>query len=327
MIAELKEKCDLLVQNKRILQDAFKWQAGLMSLTAATLYTDRGTPVNAEQLKRCEAIMKEKTSVFSEFRGNVKMPLLCKMALSDDPEKYFANVEKLYGLLNNGKWLGDEYRIMAAITLCDHVDESEYEAAVSRTNEIYSRMKQEHQWLTSNEDIPFAAILAVSGLDIDRLICEMEKNYRILKDTFHNSNAVQSLSHILALDERIAEEKCASVVSLFDELKAIKHRFGTSYELATLGTLTLLELPEKETAALIAEADDYLKGQKGFGALALSASERRLFAAQLVLQQYGPKPNPGDSAVLGSVLALTIATEISMTLCVACCISASASSH
>lgn len=327
MIAELKEKCDLLVQNKRILQDAFKWEAGLMSLTAATLYTDSGMLADAEQLKRCETIMKEKTSIFSEFRGNAKMPLLCKMALSDDPAQYFANVEKLYGLLNKSKWLGDEYKIMAAITLCDHEDESAYEAAVDRTNEIYARMKQEHKWLTSNEDIPFAAILAVSNLDIDRLIFEMERNYRILKDTFHNSNAVQSLSHILALDERIADEKCARVTALFNELKAIKHRFGASYELATLGTLTLLDLPGKEIAALIAEVDDYLKGQKGFGSLALNANERRLFAAQLVLKQYGPKPNPGDSAVLGSVLALTVATEISMTLCITCCISASATTH
>lgn len=327
MIAELKEKCDLLVQNKKILQDAFKWEAGLMSLTAATLYTDSGMPVDVEQLKSCETTMKEKTGIFSEFRGKAKMPLLCKMALSNDPEKYFTNVEKLYGLLNKSKWIGDEYKIMAAITLCDHADESEYVAAVDRTNEIYSRMKQEHKWITSNEDIPFAAILAVSSLDIDRLIYEMEKNYRLLKDSFHNSNAVQSLSHILALDEHMADEKCARIVSLFNELKAIKHRFGTSYELVTLGTLTLLDLPEKEIAALIAEVDDYLKGQKGFGTLSLSANERRLFAAQLVLKQYGPKPNPGDSAVLGSVLALTIAAEISMTLCITCCISASAASH
>lgn len=252
------------------------------------------------------------------------MPLLCKMALSDDPEKYFAKVEKLYGLLNTNRWLGDAYKIMAAITLCDHADESEYEAAVERTNEIYARMKQEHKWITSNEDIPFAAMLAVSRLDIDRLICEMEKDYRILKDTFHDNNAVQSLSHILSLDERTADEKCASVVSLFDALKAIRHRFGTSYELVMLGALTLLNLPEKEIAALVAEVDDYLKSQKGFGALSLGPNERRLFAAQLVLKQYGPRPNPGDSAILGSALALTIAAEISMTLCMTCCISASA---
>lgn len=327
MTTELKEKCDLLVQNKRLLQAAFKWEAGLMSLTAAALYTDSGRPADVELLKRCEAIIKEKTSIFSEFRGNAKMPLLCKMALSGEPEATFAKVEKLYGLLKKSKWLGDEYRIMAAITLCDHAKESEYEAAVDRTNEIYDRMKQEHRWLTSNEDIPFAAMLAVSGLDVDRLIREAERNYRLLKETFHNSNAVQSLSHILALDEHAAEEKCARVTALFHELKASRHRFGTGYELATLGALSLLELPEKEIASLVAEADDHLKGQKGFGALSLTADERRLFAAQLVLQQYGPTPNPGDHAILSSALALTIATEISLTLCVTCCISASAASH
>ena len=214
MITELKEKCDLLVKNRKTITSAFAWDSGLMSLTAATLYTSSGITADSKKLKQCEAIIKSRTSAFSEFRGNVKMPLICKMALSDTPEKYFNNVETVYKLLNKSKWIGNEYKIMAAITICDHADESEYESFVDKTNEIYSRMKQEHKWLTSDEDIPFAAMLAVSGIDVDKLIDEMELNYKILKEKFHDSNAVQSLSHILALDEQPAEVKCAKVESI-----------------------------------------------------------------------------------------------------------------
>ena len=327
MNTELKEKCDLLVKNRKTITSAFAWDSGRMSLAAATLYTSNGITADREKLKQCEAIIKTKTNAFSEFRGNVKMPLICKMTLSDNPEKYFENVETIYKLLNKSKWIGNEYKIMAAITICDHADESEYELLVNRTNEIYSRMKQEHKWLTSDEDIPFAALLAVSGMNIDKLIAEMELDYKILKEKFHDSNAVQSLSHILALDEQPAEVKCAKVGSVFNELKAIKHKFGTGYELATLGSFTMLDIQEKEVANLIAETDDYLKGQKGFGDLSLGAGERRLYAAQLVLNQYGPENKNVEGVVLGSMLALTIAMEICMILCVTSCIAASTVSN
>ena len=319
----LKEKCDLLVKNRKTITSAFAWDSDRMSLAAATLYTSSGLTADEEKLKECEAIIKAKTNALSEFRGNVKMPLICKMALSDDPKKYFDNVQTVYKLLNKSKWIGNEYKIMAAITICDYVDVSEYELYVNRTNEIYLRMKQEHKWLTSDEDIPFAAMLAVSGMDVDKLIDEMELNYKILKEKFHDSNAVQSLSHILALDEQPAEVKCAKVESVFNELKAMKHNFGTGYELATLGTLTMLDIQEKEVAKLIAETDDYLKEQKGFGNFALGAKERRLYAAQLVLNQYGPEDTKVEGVVLGSMLALTIAIEICLILCITSCIAAS----
>ena len=327
MNPELKEKCDLLVENRKVIAKAFAWDASLMSLASATLFTSNGLTADSEKLKECVGIMKAKTGIFSEFRGNVRIPLICKMALSDDPKKYFENVETLYELLNQGKWLGNEYKIMAAITICDHAEESEYELFVNRTNEIYSQMKQNHKWLTTDEDIPFAAMLAVSGLDIDKLIEEMELDYNILKGKFHDSNAVQSLSHVLALDEKPAEVKCAKVEAIFDELKAIKHTYGTGYELATLGTLTMLDMPEKELAEFIAEADDYLKRQKGFGDFVLGTKARRLYAAQLVLNQYGQGNKKADGVVLGSMLALTIATEICLMLCVTSCTAASNASH
>lgn len=326
MNTELKEKCDLLVRNRNIIIDAFKLDSKSMSLAAAALYTSSGLTANSEKLKECESIIKTKMNAVSNFRGNVKMPLICKMALSDSPEKYFENIEILYKLLNKDKLIGSEYRIMAAITICDHVNESEYELFVNRTIEIYSKMKEEHKWLTSDEDIPFAALLAVSRLDADKLIDEMELNYNILKEKFHNSNAVQSLSHILALDKQPAEVKCAKVEAIFNELKAMKHKFGAGYELAVLGTLTMLDIQEKEVANLIAEVDDYLKEQKGFGGIAHGAGERRMYAAQLVLNQYGPEDSNVDGVVLGSILALTIAIEVCMIICMTSCMTA-ATSH
>ncbi len=325
--ANLKERCDLFVENTKIMNDIFKWEMGLMVHAMAVLYTGKGIRVDKESIKACDELLKKKTSIFSEFRGNVKIPLICNMSLSNQPEAYFDEVETIYKMLNKSKWMGNDYKIMAAITICDHADKAEYEMMVERTYQIYERMKQEHKWLTSDEDIPFAAMLAVSGLDVDQLIEEMEKDYKLLKEKFRDSNAVQSLSHVLALDEQDADTKCNKVIAIYEELKELKHKYASGHELATLGTLAMLDLSVKETANLIVETDEYLKTQKGFGNFSVGATERRLYAAQLVLDEYGSKENQADGVVLGSMLALTIAMEICLLICMTSCMTAATASN
>lgn len=318
MNTELKEKCDLLIQNRNTITNIFKMSSANLSLASAALFTSKGVAADEELLKKCEAVFKNKTSAFSEYRGNVKVPLICKMALSDDPEAYFDKVEAVYRSLHKSKLFGSEYKIMAAITICDNVDESDYDTIADRTNEIYSKMKKKHQILTSGEDIPFAALLAASGADADQMIDETELNYKLLKKKFSEANAVQTLSHVLALNDQPAEEKCAKVEAIFNELKEIKHKFGSGFELSFLGTLISLDIQPRELAELIAETDDYLKEQKGFsGAFSShSSSERRMYAAQLVLNHLSSVDTSTDSVIFGSALAIAILIEMLIAVCI-----------
>ena len=319
MNSQLQQKCELFVQNKEVISKAFAWNMGLMSLTAALVLTEKGIEAKKDKLKECEAILKNHASVFSEFRGNIKVPFICKMAASDNPERYFTQVETVYKMLNAKKLLGNEYKILAAMTICDYVSENEYSTYVAKTNAIYEQMKEKHRWLTSDEDMPFAAILAVSDIEISKLIDEMESCYTILKGSFSDSNAVQSLSHVLALGDMPSETKCARVEQIFDALKKQNHKFGSGHELSSLGALALGDLSVDEIAAMISEVDDFLKVQRGFGALSLGSRERRIYAAQLCLNHVAPGNIRMDSAVLGNMLAVTIAAEVCMLICISSC--------
>ena len=55
-------------------------------------------------------------------------------------------------------------------------------------------------FLTGSEDTVFTVLMALSGRDDDALIADMEESYTILKTRFKDSDSVQSVSHILALD-------------------------------------------------------------------------------------------------------------------------------
>lgn len=176
MNTDLREKCDLLVENRNIIRDAIKWESDLMTLAGASFFVGMGMKADSEKLKNCNEILKDKAGLLSDYRGNVKIPLLCKMSASEDPDKYFEDINTLVSYMKDLKWIDKQYKIMAAITIKDHGQEDEYMDAVDKMVKLYKGMKENHPWLTSSEDIPFASMLAASEID------EAEKNpdeYRI----------------------------------------------------------------------------------------------------------------------------------------------------
>lgn len=310
MNSSLQEKCDLLVENKKIIADTFKWNADTMNLAAALLFTAAGRRAESDALKSAEELLRRETGAFSVFRGTIKAPLLCKMLLSGRPEDFLKQTVKFYELLNHKKWFSSEYNALAAAILAEHAAENDGTAVIERTNEMYALMKRQHPWLTSGEDIVLAAILAATEADISTLAAEAERNYVRLKNVFRNSDAARSLSLVLAMNEKPAEEKCARVFQLYDGLKEAGHKYGSGVQLAALGTLTMLNIPAEQLVRETADADTYLQGHKGFGNLMLGSDMRRMYAAQMVLQHHLAEAPEARDIVLGSMLAFTIAMEI-----------------
>lgn len=315
MRSKVMNNCNLLVENRNIIHKVFSWDSNYMTMAAASIITSAGVLASVEKLKTCKAILKKDTGLLSVFRGNTKIPLIAKMALADDPEAYLDRVMDIYDAMNSNKLINSEYRVMAAIAIADQVSGRHYADYIDRTAEIYKKMKKQHSILTSSEDIPFAAMLALSNKDIDAMIDDMERSYEILYKKFLDKNAVQSLTHILTLQDSEPSIKCAKVLRVFDELKAAGHKFGTSYELCILGTTVLLNLQESEIAALICEADDYLGKHKGFGNFSFGKKERLMIATQMVVSAGCNNSFASDNAIMNSMLAITIAIETAMLIC------------
>lgn len=325
MNTELIEKCDLLIENRKIIHEAMKWESDLMVLAGSSYYVGLGLEANLEKLKDSNDILKGKAGIFSNYRGNVKMPLLCRMSISEDPEKYFEDISTIVDHMKNLKWTGKEYKVMAAITIYDHVDRDEYGDAVEKMIDLYKGMRENHPWLTSGEDIPFAAMLAVSELDTNALLREMEDCYQILKEYFFDTNAVQSLSHVLAVDTGNTEAKCEKVKQVWDLLKEKKHKYGTGYELAVLGSLCLLDIPVEKIAEEIIEADEYLKQHKGFSNLSLGKKTRLMYAALMVMDAHIPAASSNNESLLVSMHAIAMAIQLAMLIIISSTAAASSS--
>jgi len=324
MRQELQERCKLFIENRDIIKSAFGWENTYIYPLCAGLFSSKGVKADANTMRNCRDLLKQKTGLFSNFRGISKMATITMLSLSVAPKEQMERMLTVYSELKE-VFRRSEYLTVAAATIADLAEPSEYAKIAQRTRLIYNRMKVAHPFLTSSEDSAFAALLALSGLNGDDLELEMERCYTILKPNFFSGNAVQSLSHVLALGEGSAEQKCKNAIDLFDYLKGHGYKYGKSYELSTLGALALIETDIVTLAQDIMEVDDFLKAQNGFGAFGIGAKQRLMYAGMLTMCDYIPNVQTIQTAALNGVISLVIAQQAA--ICGAVAASAAASSN
>lgn len=104
------------------------------------------------------------------------------------------------------------YLPLSVYVMANMVEPFEYGNVVRKSKDIYQRMKKEHPFLTSGEDSGFAVMFAISDLSVDTAIIKIEECYNLLHKKFLSANAVQALSHTLALGEEDTEKKCNKVI-------------------------------------------------------------------------------------------------------------------
>lgn len=312
MNQELEKSCRLFVENKEVLEKGFKWESAYINTMCSSIYTSKKKPVNIDRMKACDKILREKTGILSDFRGNVRMALITMMAISKEPEEFFLRVMDTYEILKKGKIFGSEYLIITAMAVCSNVDAGSPDGIIDKIKEIYSLMKKKHPFLTSDEDSIYAALLAASGLKIEEVVEEMEACYHNLKPNFFSGNAVQSLSHILALGQDSSDKKCKRVLDIYNKLKEKGMKYGTGYELSTLGGLTLIDMDVDTVVTEVAEVDDYLKRQKGFGILGIGSAQRLMYASLLVMNMHMPETESLQMASLNGVVSLIVSQQIAI---------------
>lgn len=327
----LAAACRNFIENRNRIKSAFAWESAYIHPVCAAIFTDQGQQADVERMKYCQSILKEETGIFSNFRGNAKLALVSMMAVDCNPEEKLRKSLQIYNLLKEYFFSG-QYLPVASMVIADVAPESRYGEIAARTRNIYNLMKREHPFLTSGEDSVFAALLALSDLTDEQVVQETEDCYRLLKPEFFSGNAVQSLSHVLALGEGQAEEKCRRVMELYRGLKERGCRYGTDYELASLGVLALLPAELSCVMADMVEADDFLAQQKGYGILGVGRKQRLMHAGMLVSGVYinesgGRSGNlTMNSAAIGGTISLIAAQQAAMYAAIAASSAAAANS-
>lgn len=324
MRESLRILCSNLAENRKIIKSAFPLENSYIYPVCAEIFTEKRQTAWEEKLKDCRRILKEHTGAFSNFRGITKPVMISMMAADSNPEEKLRRSLSVYALLKE-YFFTSQYLPVASMAISNMAPESRYEELSARTRKIYEAIRSEHPFLTNSQDCIYAALLALSSRTDEEIIEETEKCYNIIRGKFFSSNAVQSLSHILAFLDGTAEKKCSRTLELYDQLKLNGCRYGTNFELPTLGVAAMLPCETKDIARDIAEANEFISHEKGFGFFSIGKKQRLMHAAMIVCSDIIETNNiTGRSAALSSIVALVAAQEAA--ICAAVAASAAAAS-
>ena len=325
MRTSLKSLCNSFIESRDTIKETFFWGSSYIYPVAAAVFVDKRVTADRERLEMCGDILKENTGFFSNFRNYVKLPMISMMAVSSNPEEKLKKALAVYELLKQ-HFFSSTYLPLASMTISDYIEPDHYEGVARRTRRIYDLMKQEHPFLSSGEDSVFAALLALSTASDEQIVLNTEQCFDILKPQFFSSNAVQSLSHVLALCEGDTEMKCGRAMDLFYKLKDQGYKYGTGYELATLGVLAMLPADLDTIANDIVEVAEFLADQRGYGILGMTKRQRLMHAGLIVTSDYLDQ-NTSMQAAVSSTISLIIAQQTAMCATIAASTAASNSAN
>ncbi len=309
---EVRRRCELLIQNRDTMNEAFKWGSNLLNLSAAYMISSKEKRADVETLKLCKDLIKERTGVLSNFRGNSNCMVTAMLAVSQSAEKLLEDGLQAHGMLKE-KLRDSAYLPMAAMSVARLAGKERYEEIVDRTKEIYDCIKKEHPFLTSAEDCSFCTLLALSEKSVEELMAEAERCYCFLTEhTRYPKNSVQSLSHVLALYDGTAEEKCEKVMELYETMHAYGMKYGTGYELPMLGVFAMTNKDYEVLAEEISEVSSWLSKQKGFGFWGYVTLKQRLMLAGMLLQEQEGQNEVSETALIQSSIATVVAQQAAM---------------
>ena len=317
-------RCKNLIKNKETMKSAFAWEDGLTHLACAGIFINKEQTANEEMLLQCKDILKRNTGIFSNFKSTAKPMIVAMLAANENPQLRMERGLKVHDLLKE-EFMSSVYLPIAAMIIAQYADEARYAELAQRTRRIYKQMRADHPFLTSGEDSTFCALMALLDKPDEVLLGDAEECYKILKNNFFSSNAVQSLSHVLAMCDGEPEIKCQKTMELFQKLKEAGHKYGTSYELPTLGVLAMADGNQDEIVAEMAEIDQWLSEQKGFGFFSSISAKQRLMYAGMIAQQDYINDKMMQSAAVNGVISLIVAQQAAM--CAAITASAAATAN
>ena len=302
-----QELVDRFIETRDAVRAAFRMENEYIYPVCAQIFLAADKPVEIEQLERCKALVKSSTSVFSSFRGNVKLPLLCMLAAGDDPEERWDRTRRYYALLKEA-FYGSEYLALGAMLLSDAVQEEDVPALAARGKGLYQRMKKEHPFLTGQEDSVFALLLSQSARSDDELIEDMERCYALLKERFPSGNGLQAASHVLALSSEIPVDKTFRMIGIFNAIEEAGGKYGKDWQLPILAALSLGQRFQEDLARELLEIDALLSKRKGYkGVFGLDRRARSMHAAMLLSLQHEAEPKQPVELVGAAAQQATLA--------------------
>lgn len=278
----IENKLDLLIKNSNSLEHVKStFGMGTFKRCNALNLTIRNIDADVNKINDCIDLIRNNSSFFSNFRGNNLLTTAVNLSIQKNPEESFKDIMDIYNKLKN-HFFTNQFLVLAAQIIYSYKGTNNVDLLVRNTRRAYNLMKENHMFLTGQEDISSAALIAVTSNNLDETFNDMENCYNILRENgFWAGNNLQALTHILSLFEGTSEEKCNKVIML-DKILRNNSTPLKSYSLAILGVAALTVNDYENFAKELISANKFLKKQRRFGSFSLSSVVRNMIVASLI---------------------------------------------
>lgn len=322
---------ELIENSKELEKAAGFFTANHFIKCSALALTLRNEKADSVKVIQGMNVIKNKTSIFSNFRGNNLFLTATTIAREENMEDAMSEINYIYSQLKE-KFFASEYLILAAIVIFDARERLDKESIVNNTRGVYDYMKKNHKFLTGCDDVAAAAMIAVNSNNIEKTMEEIELYYDELKNNgFWSGNNLQALSHILPLFNGSIEEKIQRII-LMDRSFRENRISIKGYALPLLGVAAIVAEDPNDFAKQVKEIDDIIKKEKGFGNFVLGHQIRNMISLGLAASQYieGIEDCHKEKLINATnnvALTIQIAIEIATTSAIAGAAAASAAAN
>ncbi len=322
-------KVNLLIENSRELDNAGGvFTENIFKKCSALSLTLKGIKADSNKINEAIKVIKNNTSIISNFRGNNLFTTAVTISYEEDMNSAFKEIDNIYNKLKN-LFSSSQYLVLAAIVIFNARKRVNIEETVRNTRAIYDNMKKNHRFLTGEEDISSAAMIAITSSNLEGTLDKIEEYYRALKENgFSSGNNLQGLSHMLPLFNGEVKENVERVIRVEKALKENKVPIkGTSLPLLSIAAVVTDDF--NSFAEEVKDISEKLKKEKGFGSFSLGSNIRNMMALGLAASNYAEKLNEEEKDNLINTtnnIALTIQITIEIAMASIVCATAAAAS-
>ncbi|RLQ93773.1 DUF4003 family protein [Falsibacillus albus] len=204
------------------MKNRFRWRVSdsRILMMAASLYVTSERDFDLQRFDELSEFIKDEVGMFSTLKHQERFTIAAML-----DTRFEAPKDKLHEFLSIYEDLKDTgfhrsvYTYIAAMVALS--GEKHHKESVPLAFSIYKKMKEHHFFLTGQDDYPLAMLLAQGDQDTDELMDQIEGYYRKLNGAgFRKGNELQSMSHILSLQDEVAQDEMVNRCSqLFQIMK------------------------------------------------------------------------------------------------------------
>ncbi|WP_214695972.1 DUF4003 family protein [Exiguobacterium sp. s160] len=242
------------------IKEATKWElTDDFRRLMAIHYAIHDTPFEASRFSNARDTLKQKTKMFSKFRGSQSLVWLSFLdAKYEDIGTAIDEALRLDTLLDRKHFRFSSLRPFLANQL---INVEEPERRLDEATDLYQTFKQHHPWLTSEEDLLSALVLVQAFDDVIDLNERIEQHYTLLKDRLPKSNELQLVSHLLTFSESAPEEAVSRLLAWKSQLDDVQLSIRRE-QLPALALLSIVAEPDADAVHAIQEIVDAEKDKQ-----------------------------------------------------------------